>query len=118
MAKQKKAVSKKEAVFGQSMTKSGQKLRVGTRVTYDDGTDRILLTPAGKGAKAAKELRWGVCMTNSGQVKVDKDGVTKKLTKEQRAWRSGYLSARKDNAAAWKAKAGKKPLKGERTYEP
>ena len=28
----------------------------------------------------------------------------KKLTKNQKSWRSGYLKARKDNANAWKAK--------------
>ena len=104
MAKrQKKAIVGKEPVFGQSMTKSGQKLRAGTRVKYEDGTSSVLLTPAGKDAKAAKELRWGIRMTNSGQPKVDKDGVTKKLTDSQRAWRSGYLAARKDSAKAYKA---------------
>ena len=103
MAKVKKKVVEKSPVFGESTTKGGAKMKAGVRLTFEDGTKRVLLTPAGKAAKAAKELRDGVHMTNGGQVKSDKNGVVKPLTDSQRAWRSGYLAARKDSAKAYKA---------------
>ena len=55
-----------------------------------------------KGAKAAVELKRGVAITNFGQVKRNKDGTPKRLTKAQRSYRSGYLDARNDNAKAYK----------------
>ena len=67
----KKKVVKTEARYGVSRTKTGKKIRMGTRVTYSDGSRQTLLTPAGKGAKAAKELKTGIRMTNEGQMKVD-----------------------------------------------
>lgn len=60
-----------------------------------------LLTPDQKGAKAAVELKKGVKLTNMGQVKRDKDGNARKLTKVERSYRAGYLDARKDNAKAY-----------------
>ena len=100
----KKKVVKTEARYGVSRTKAGKRVRMGTRVTYSDGSRQSVLTPAGKGAKAAKELKTGIRMTNEGQMKVDRDGVAQILSDSQRAWRSGYLQARKDGAAAYKAK--------------
>lgn len=66
-----------------------------------------LLNPAEKGEKAAKELKTGKRYTNDGAPKYGRNGQQRKVTKTGKAWRSGYLSARKDNAAAYKAKRKK-----------
>ena len=65
------------------------------------GRTRTLLNPSEKGAKFAAELRTGIRKTNDGRNKADKNGDVG-LTKEQRAYRSGYLDAQKDSARAWK----------------
>lgn len=73
------------------------------------GRDVTLLTPAGKGAKYAKELKEKVRYNNNGQLKVTKDGEVRPLTSEQKAYRAGYLDARSDSAGAYlsdKAKTG------------
>lgn len=69
-----------------------------------DGKQKVLLTPNGKGAKYSAELKNGVRITNTGKRKKSDDGKPMKLTKAQRAYRSGYLNARKDNAKAYKSK--------------
>ncbi len=66
-----------------------------------------LLNPAEKGKKAAKELKTGKRYTNDGTPKRGRNGQPLKVTKAGKAWRSGYLSARKDNAEAYKAKRKK-----------
>ncbi|MCI9405203.1 MAG: hypothetical protein HFJ22_07280 [Clostridia bacterium] len=71
------------------------------------GKDVCLLNPSEKGAKFACELKTNVAHTNFGQPKVDESGNFKQLTKEQRAYRSGYLSAQKDSANCYKAKMRK-----------
>ena len=71
-------------------------------VEAKNGKKVRLLTPDQKGAKAATELKKGVKMTNFGQVKTNKDGSPRKLDKSERAYRAGYLDARKDNAKAYK----------------
>lgn len=68
----------------------------------------ILLNPAEKSEKFAKELRNDKKFTNSGAVKKDKNGKVIKLNKKERAYRGGYLDARKDNAKAYKSKRTKK----------
>ena len=68
----------------------------------------ILLNPAEKGEKFAKELRNDKKFTNSGAVKKDKNGKVIKLNKKERAYRGGYLDGRKDNAKAYKSKRSKK----------
>lgn len=74
-----------------------------------DGKTIKLLNPSEKGVKFAKELRSNIAYTNNGKPKREKDGSTvKTLSKEQRAYRSGYLDARKDSAKAWKASQKKK----------
>ncbi len=78
--------------------KDGRKVRSGTVVTFNDGSSRTLLTPAGKGEKYAAELRNNQAYTNDFELK--KDG----LTKQQRAYRGGYLDAMKDSAKAFNAK--------------
>ena len=64
-----------------------------------DGKTVTLLNPGEKGKKFAQELRDNRKYTNDGKLKSDAP-----LSKEEKAWRSGYLSARKDSAAAHNAK--------------
>ena len=71
------------------------------------GKKFTLLNPAEKGKKAAKELKTGKRFTNDGQPKRGRNGQQLNVTKEGKAWRSGYLNARKDNANAYKAKRKK-----------
>lgn len=68
------------------------------------GEEVVLLNPNGKAAKYADELKRDCRYTNKGEYKADADGVVHPLTKQQRAYRSGYLAARKDAAKAYKAK--------------
>ena len=68
------------------------------------GKQITLLNPAEKGQKAAKELRTGKRYTNDGAPKRGRNGQQLKVTKEGKAYRGGYLNARKDNAQAYKAK--------------
>ena len=67
------------------------------------GKNVTLLNPSEKASKFAGELSTGIRKTNDGRYKADKNGDVG-LSKVQRAYRSGYLDARKDNASAWKAK--------------
>ena len=60
-----------------------------------------LLSPAEKGKKAAYELKKGIRFTNMGKPKQNPDGSPMRLNKAQRAYRAGYLNARKDNAKAY-----------------
>ena len=72
-------------------------------VTNKKGKRVTLLNPAEKGEKYAYELRTNIRTRNDGSFKPDKNGELG-LTKTQRAYRSGYLAARKDSAACYKAK--------------
>ena len=72
------------------------------------GKPVTLLNPAEKASKYADELRNGIRYTNDNRYKADKNGVVMKVTKEGRAYRAGYLDARKDNANAYKANLKKK----------
>lgn len=63
-----------------------------------------LLNPSEKGRKFADELKNGVKQTNTGHLKMGKDSKPIRLTDTEKAYRSGYLSARKDSAKAYKAK--------------
>ena len=104
MARRKKVV-KKQAVHGKILPGDGGKQRYGTMVTLEDGSKRLLLTPYGKGRKAANELLLGYRIRNeNADPKVDRDGVIKSLSPTQKAWRSGYLSARSDAAKAYESK--------------
>ena len=69
---------------------------------------QVLLNPAEKGEKFAKELKNGFRFTNDGKVKKNESGKPIRLTKRQSAFRSGYLTARKDNAKCFNAKKKKK----------
>ena len=75
---------------------------------YKNGKKIVLLNPAEKGAKAAAELKVGVHGTNDQKIKRDKFGNPIPLTDTEKAWRSGYLAARKDSANCYNAKMGKK----------
>lgn len=75
--------------------------------TRKNGKKVTLLNPSERGKKFAAELKDGHMYTNSGKLKVDEDGPIP-LSDTQRAFRSGYLSAQKDSANAWKAKQKKK----------
>lgn len=67
----------------------------------------VLLNPALKGRKAARELKTGLRINNDGTPKLDKKGRQKRVTDMGRAYRAGYLAARKDSAKAWKANQAK-----------
>ena len=66
-----------------------------------------LLNPSEKASKFADELKTGMRYTNDGRLKPDKNGDVG-LSNTQRAYRSGYLDARKDSAKAWKHNKAKK----------
>jgi hypothetical protein len=74
-------------------------VHLGTICTTTDGVEITFLTPAGKGAKYARELKDNKRYTNSGVEKTDMP-----LTNCGKAYRSGYLRSRSDNAAVYKAK--------------
>ncbi len=75
------------------------------------GQTVTLLNPSEKGAKYARELKQGVRRTNSGSFKLDKNNKAQHLTKEQRAFRSCYLTAQKDSSKCYNAKMNKKNRK-------
>ena len=85
--------------------RKGERVKAGVTLVREDGTEATLLNPSAKAAKYAKELKTGERFTNSGEQKKDENGNALKLTKkEQRAYRSGYLDAQKDNAKVYNAK--------------
>ena len=71
----------------------------------------VRLSPKRKGKKAAYELRTGKRFTNSSQPKRGKNGKQLTLTKAGRAYRAGYLDARKDIGYAAQARRKKKRVK-------
>lgn len=100
-------IVKTSPVYGKSRTQAGQRVRVGTKIIDSDGVTKVLLTPAGKTAKAAEELRRNVKLTNEGKVKTNKDGTPQQLTAVERASRAGRLAQAKDSAKCWKANQAK-----------
>lgn len=93
--------------FSRGVKKNGKPRKSGTIVHFDDGTSTVLLTPAGKGEKYANELKSGVRTYNDGTIKRDEFNMPVDLTDSQRAYRSGYLDAQKDNARLFNAKKQK-----------
>ena len=75
-------------------------------VTTKNGKTFTLLNPAEKARKFANELSTGIRKTNAGDYKPDKNGDVG-LSAQGRAYRAGYLDARKDSAKAWKHKQKK-----------
>ena len=61
------------------------------------GKKIVLRNPAEKGRRYARQLKSG---------KVTETG--KKLTKNQKSWRAGYLTARSDSAKAFKSKRSRR----------
>lgn len=65
----------------------------------------VLLNPAEKGLKYSIELKHKKAITNDGRRKLDpKTGRTKSLTKEQLAYRAGWLAHQKDSNKAFRSK--------------
>lgn len=62
-----------------------------------------LLNPSEKSTKMLDELRNDCRLTNDNYIKTDSFGRPIKLTNTQKAYRSGYLAARKDSARAFKS---------------
>lgn len=63
-----------------------------TIVRTKNGGKRVLRNPAERSKRFARQLRNGV-VAETGEV----------LSDTQKAWRSGYLEARSDNAKAFKS---------------
>ena len=79
-----------------------------TLVKSKKGKKIVLLNPAEKGAKFAKELKQGRKRKNDGSFLLDEKGKSVKLSKAERAYRGGYLDARKDAANAYNARKKKR----------
>ena len=75
-----------------------------TLVNKRTGNVITVLNPAQKSRKFAVELKHGKALTNTLVRKRTKNGKQKLLTGKQKAYRAGYLDARKDNAKCFKAK--------------
>lgn len=98
-------VVKKTPWFSRKQTrKDGTAVRLGTRITDSDGEIKTLLTPSGKASKYVAEIKSDTCYTNDGEVKLGRNGKPKRLTAKQKAYRAGYLDARKDNAKVYNNK--------------
>ncbi len=78
------------------------------QVQGKNGRTVTLLNPSEKGRKYADELSNGVKLTNDEHLKMDKFNRPIPLSDTEKAWRSGYLAARKDSASCWKAQQKKK----------
>ena len=100
----KQDVKSKKKFFGKSTKSDGKKRQAGVTVTFNDGISVTLLNPSGKGEKFAKELKENKRYTNDGKIKTDDNGKPLELTKEQRAYRSAYLTALSDSSKAFNAK--------------
>lgn len=87
-------------------TKKNKDVKSGVIVEFNDGDTAVLLTPAGRAQKFANELKDGVKTRNDGTIVMDEYGYPVDLISTQRAYRAGYLEARKDSAKAYKAKHG------------
>ena len=75
------------------------------------GKSIVLLNPAEKAKKYSVEIskkNKGRAICNDGTLKKDKNGKQLKLSDTQKAWRGGYLQARKDNAKCFNAKKRKR----------
>lgn len=63
----------------------------------------VLLNPSERSRKYAIEMKYKIALTNDGHEKT-KDNKPVHLTKEQLAFRAGYLEHQKDSNRAFKAK--------------
>lgn len=100
-------IVKTQPLYGKGKTKDGSRPHIGTRIVDSDGVTKVLLTPAGRTAKAAEELRRGQHLTNSGEVKTDKRGNVMQLTQSEAAYRMGQLAQAKASAKCHNATQAK-----------
>ena len=89
MPKNKSPIVKKETLYREN--KYGKKVKLGVELTREDGTTFSLLNPSGKAAKYFVENQRGKLYTNAGQLKKGEDDKPLTLTKEQKAYRAGYI---------------------------
>lgn len=80
-------------------------------MAYKTKTGHVLLDPQEKRDKFFSELKTGIKRTNSGAFKLDENKKAIRLNREERAFRSGYISAQNDSANAYNAIHGKKKRK-------
>ena len=74
-------------------------------MSYITQKGHMLLNPGEKCKKYSIEMRHKRAITNDGRRKIDeKTGMTKLLTKDQLAYRAGYLAHQKDSNRAFRAK--------------
>lgn len=73
-------------------------------MSYITDTGAVLLNPAEKGKKYSLELKHKKALTNDFHRKMDETGKQIRLTKEQLAYRAGYLTACSDSQKAFKSK--------------
>ena len=89
------------------------------KVKNRNGREVTLLNPSEKGTKFVLEMRSGVKHTNDFTPKVDKkSGELLRLTKDQQAYRAGYLDAQKDSSKAFKAKHPRYKSKKDKSSSP
>lgn len=106
MARNNSPIVSKETRYRKN--KDGKQVKSGVNLTREDGTKFTLLNPSGKAAKYYAENQNGKRYTNAGHTKIDDEGNVLKLTKEQKAYRAGYIDAQSDNAKAYKARKSKR----------
>ena len=94
MAKGKKWVKVRDRV------RQGRKTGV-VLANRSTGEERVVLNPHGKYQKYSVEPEKGLKLTNTGDVKKDKNGKKVGLTGRQRAYRAGYPSAIIDQTKAY-----------------
>lgn len=73
-------------------------------VRNKNGKEVVLLSPSEKYTKYMDELQNGCKQTNGGRIKYGKNSKPVRLTQQERAWRSGYVSAIVDSSKAFKSK--------------
>ena len=76
-------------------------------VTNKNGRKIYLLNPDEKARKYLAELKIGCKLTNKIELKLE-NGKLIRLFKKDKAYRIGYLNARKDNSKAYMSKLRKK----------
>ncbi len=73
-------------------------------MSYITQTGAVLLNPAEKSRKYSIEMKHKKALTNDGHRKMDENGKQIRLTKEQLAYRAGYLAACSDSQKSFKSK--------------
>ena len=73
-------------------------------MSYITDTGAVLLNPAERTRKYCIEVKHKKALTNDGHRKMDKNGKQIKLTKNQLAFRSGWISAMSASQQAFKSK--------------